>query len=161
MLRGSSLTDASIDVPEQNWTGFGSSPNIVPNRNALLLSVAFAIAVVEKAQGVAIGIMAGDFVSVPDSRPAFLESFMAMERIATEGYADPDLQLMAPLSGITKTGVVQLGEKYGVPWTHTWTCLRGEADHCGRCAACWERQEAFDEADVEDPTVYQTPLRNA
>jgi len=154
MLRGSSLTDASIDVPERTWTGLGS-PNIVPNRNAILLAVAFAIAVVEKAEGVAIGIMAGDFAAVPDSRPSFLETFMAMERIATEGYAHPDLQLLAPLAGLTKAGVVQLGETLGVPWTQTWTCVRGEANHCGRCAACWERQEAFSEAGVKDPTAYQ------
>lgn len=154
LLRGSSLTDASVEVPDGGWTGFGS-PNIVPNRNALLLAVAFAVAVVENAETVAIGIMADDFVTVPDSRPAFLESFIAMERIATEGYAHADLDLVAPLAGKTKADVVTLGESLHVPWTQTWTCLRGLAEHCGHCAACSERQEAFAKAGVPDPTVYQ------
>ncbi|MFE2728324.1 7-cyano-7-deazaguanine synthase [Kitasatospora sp. NPDC059327] len=155
LLRGSSLTDPTVDIPEQTWSGYGESPNIVPNRNALLLSVAFAVAVAEKAQAVAIGIMADDTVSVPDSTPEFLESFIAMERIATAGYAHPDLALLAPLSGLGKKDVVRLGERLGLPWTETWTCLRGEDDHCARCAACWERQEAFAAAGVQDPTIYQ------
>lgn len=155
MFRGSSLTDLTVDVPEQTWEGYGESPNIVPNRNALLLAVAFAIAVVEKAEGVAIGIMAGDAASVPDSTPAFLESFIAMERLATKGYAHPDLDLLAPLAGLQKSDVVLFGEELRVPWTQTWTCLRGGEAHCGRCAACWERQEAFTDAGVADPTIYQ------
>jgi 7-cyano-7-deazaguanine synthase len=155
MFRGSSLTDPTVDVPEQTWAGYGESPNIVPNRNALLLAAAFAIAVVEKAAAVAIGVVADDVTSVPDSTPAFLESFIAMERLATNGYAHPELDLLAPLSGLRKSDVVLLGERLRVPWTQTWTCVRGGAVHCGRCAACWERQEAFTEAGVDDPTVYQ------
>ncbi|MFH8407551.1 7-cyano-7-deazaguanine synthase [Streptomyces sp. NPDC018019] len=155
MFRGSSLTDPTVDVPEQTWEGYGESPNIVPNRNALLLAVAFAIAVVEKAESVAIGIMAGDATSVPDSTPAFLDSFIAMERLATKGYAHPGLSLLAPLAGLQKSDVVLLGERLRVPWTQTWTCLRGGTVHCGRCAACWERQEAFTEAGVDDPTTYE------
>jgi 7-cyano-7-deazaguanine synthase len=155
LLRGSSLTDPTVDVPEQTWTGYGESPNIVPNRNALLLSVAFAVAVAEKAQAVAIGSTGDDIASVPDSTPEFLESFIAMERIATAGYAHPDLALLAPLSGLGKKDVVRLGERLGVPWTQTWTCLRGEEYHCARCATCWDRQGAFTAAGVPDPTIYQ------
>lgn len=154
LLRGSSLTDPDVDVPEQTWSGYGESPNIVPNRNAVLLSVAFAVAVAERAETVAIGVTADDPNSVPDSTPAFLRSFIDMERLATAGYAHPGLDLAAPLSGLTKGGVVELGESLGVPWGETWTCLRGGAAHCSRCAACWERQEAFTQAGVPDPTVY-------
>lgn len=155
LLTGSSLTDPTVEVPEQTWNGYGESPNIVPNRNALLLSVAFAVAVAQKAEAVAIGIMADDTASVPDSTPEFLDSFIAMERLATAGYAHPGLDLLAPLSGLAKSGVVTLGEQLGVPWTETWTCLRGLDEHCARCAACWERQEAFTAAGVPDPTIYQ------
>ncbi|URM88714.1 7-cyano-7-deazaguanine synthase [Streptomyces sp. MRC013] len=159
MFRGSSITDPTVDVPEQTWEGYGESPNIVPNRNALLLAVAFAIAVVEKAEGVAVGVIAGDAVSVPDSTPAFLESFIAMERLATKGYAHPDLDLLSPFAGLQKSDVVLLGEELRVPWTQTWTCLRGQESHCGRCAPCWERQEAFTQAGVNDPTTYQRSAR--
>ncbi|MBW8086676.1 7-cyano-7-deazaguanine synthase [Streptomyces hygroscopicus subsp. hygroscopicus] len=155
LMHGSSLTDLDVDVPDQKRDSPGESPNVVPNRNALLLSVAFAVAVAEKAEAVAIGVI-DDPQAAPDANTAFLDSFLAMEKVATRGYAHPELTLTAPLAGLRKSGVVSLGEKLGVPWTETWTCMRGGAVHCGRCASCWDRQEAFQEAGVTDPTTYQT-----
>jgi 7-cyano-7-deazaguanine synthase len=155
LFRGSSLTDRTVEVPERTWTGYGESPNIVPNRNALILAVAFAIAVVEKANAVAIGVNADDVGSVPDSTPEFLASFIAMERLATRGYAASDLALLTPLASRSKSDVVVLGERLGVPWAQTWTCFRGESLHCGRCASCWDRQRGFRESGVDDPTTYQ------
>ncbi|AGL16487.1 7-cyano-7-deazaguanine synthase [Actinoplanes sp. N902-109] len=156
LLGGSSLTDPAVDVPARKSEEMtGGSPNVVPNRNALLLAVAFAVAVAEQAQAVAIGVI-DDAQAAPDCTPEFLDFFLTMEKIATRGYAHPDLTLTAPLAKLRKSGVVALGEKLGVPWTDTWTCFRGTTLHCGRCAACWERQEAFLEAGVADPTDYQT-----
>jgi len=155
LLSGSSLTDPTVDVPDHHTGPPGGSPNVVPNRNALLLSVAFAIAVAQQAQAVAVGVV-DDLQAAPDSNAAFIDSFLAMERIATRGYAHPDLTLTAPLVRLRKSDVVTLGEKLGVPWTQTWSCFRGDARQCGRCAACRERQEAFRDAGVTDPTTYQT-----
>ena len=155
LMHGSSLTDPTVDVPDQKSEFSGQSPNVVPNRNALLLSVAFALAVAEQAEAVAIGVI-DDPMAAPDSNVEFLESFLAMEKIATRGYAHPDLTLTAPLAKLRKSGVVLLGEELGVRWTETWTCMRGESLHCGQCASCWDRQEAFEEAGVSDPTAYLT-----
>ncbi|MFH8609649.1 7-cyano-7-deazaguanine synthase [Streptomyces sp. NPDC018029] len=155
LMHGSSLTDPAVDVPDQQSESPGESPNVVPNRNALLLSVAFALAVAEKAEAVAIGVI-DDAQAAPDSNTAFLDSFLAMEKIATCGYAHPELTLLAPLAELRKSGVVSLGEELGVPWTETWTCMRGGARHCARCASCWDRQEAFRDAGVTDPTTYRT-----
>ncbi|MEU9970466.1 7-cyano-7-deazaguanine synthase QueC [Streptomyces malaysiensis] len=155
LLSGSSLTDPSVDVPDHRTGASGGSPNVVPNRNALLLSVAFAVAVAQKAEAVAVGVV-DDLQAAPDSNATFIDSFLAMERIATRGYAHPDLTLTAPLVTLRKSDVVSLGEKLGVPWTETWSCFRGGARQCGRCAACRERQEAFRDAGVSDPTTYRT-----
>ncbi|MFF4287192.1 7-cyano-7-deazaguanine synthase QueC [Streptomyces sp. NPDC001739] len=155
LLSGSSLTDPTVDVPDHQSGSTGGSPNVVPNRNALLLSVAFAVAVAQKAEAVAVGVV-DDLQAAPDSNAAFIDSFLAMERIATRGYAHPDLTLTAPLVRLRKSDVVSLGEELGVPWTETWSCFRGDALQCGRCAACRERQEAFRGAGVTDPTTYQT-----
>ncbi|MGW7579288.1 7-cyano-7-deazaguanine synthase [Streptomyces sp. NPDC054765] len=154
LLSGSSLTDPTVDVPDHGTGTSGGSPNVVPNRNALLLSVAFAVAVAQKAEAVAVGVV-DDLQAAPDSNAAFIDSFLAMERIATRGYAHPDLDLTAPLVRLRKSDVVSLGEKLGVPWTETWSCFRGDAQQCGRCAACTERREAFRDAGVSDPTTYQ------
>jgi len=151
VFRGSSLTDPSVDVPRVGATT-PRNPNIVPNRNALLLSVAFALAVVEDADAVAFGVMADD-VGPSDTSPEFLRRFLEMERVAI---ARPGVDLLAPLIELHKTGVVALGEELGVPWAETWTCFRGEDVHCGECAACAERRGAFTEVGVKDPTTYRT-----
>ncbi|WP_413810607.1 7-cyano-7-deazaguanine synthase [Streptomyces sp. OE57] len=152
VFRGSSLTDSAVDVPSDRGPARGG-PNIVPNRNALLLSAAFALAVVVKAEAVAFGVMADD-VGPSDTSVEFMRSFIAMERVATRGHAHPDLDLITPLIELHKSELIAMGHKLDVPWTQTWTCFRGEDLHCGRCAACWERREAFTAAGVEDPTVY-------
>jgi 7-cyano-7-deazaguanine synthase len=150
VFRGSSLTDPSVDVPRVG-VKTARNPNIVPNRNALLLSVAFALAVVEDADAVAFGVMADD-VGPSDTSPEFLRRFLDMERVAT---GRPELHLLAPLIELHKTGVVSLGEELGVPWAETWTCFRGEEVHCGVCAACAERRGAFTEVGIKDPTSYR------
>ena len=154
LLRGSSLTDPAVPVPDAGRAPAGPNPDIVPNRNALLLSAAYAIAVVERAEAVAFGVMADD-VGPSDTSPAFLRAFADMERIATRGRARADLELLAPLVTLHKSEVVALGERLGVPWRQTWTCYRGQSAHCGACAACVERRTAFTTAAVEDPTEYQ------
>jgi 7-cyano-7-deazaguanine synthase len=153
VMRGSSLTDPSVDVPDAARPPSGRNPNIVPNRNAILLSVAFAVAVVEEADAVAFGVMADD-VGPSDTSPEFLRLFLAMERLATKGSASPDLDLLAPLVELHKPEVIALGEELGVPWTQTWTCFRGQDVHCGVCASCIERRGAFVTAGVKDPTGY-------
>ncbi len=154
LLRGSSLTDPAVPVPDAGRAPAGPNPDIVPNRNALLLAAAYAIAVVERAEAVAFGVMADD-VGPSDTSPAFLRAFADMERIATRGRARADLELLAPLVTLHKSEVVALGERLGVPWRQTWTCYRGQSAHCGACAACVERRTAFTTAAVEDPTEYQ------
>ncbi|WP_329180364.1 7-cyano-7-deazaguanine synthase [Streptomyces sp. NBC_01477] len=154
LLRGSSLTDRTVAVPDARHAPAGRNPNIVPNRNALLLAVAYAIAVVDQAQAVAFGVMADD-VGPSDTSPAFLRAFQDMGRIAIRGQAPDGLELLAPLITLHKPEVITLGEELGVPWRQTWTCFRGEEVHCGVCAACVERRTAFVTAEVEDPTGYR------
>ncbi|MFD4785676.1 7-cyano-7-deazaguanine synthase [Streptomyces sp. NPDC058459] len=153
VMRGSSLTDPSVAVPRPDRP-VGGNPNIVPNRNAVLLSVAFALAVTVRADAVAFGVMAED-VGPSDTSPEFLRLFLEMERVATRGSLPPETELLAPLIELPKTGVVALGEKLGVPWDQTWTCFRGEDIHCGACAACGERRGAFADLGITDPTTYR------
>jgi 7-cyano-7-deazaguanine synthase len=129
----------------------------VPNRNAVLLSVAFALAVSVRADAVAFGVMAED-VGPSDTSPEFLRRFLDMEKVATRGSLTPDVELLAPLIELPKAGVVTLGEKLGVPWNQTWTCFRGDDVHCGVCAACVERRGAFAEVGIPDPMVYREAI---
>lgn len=155
VMRGSSLTDPSVGVPRPDQPPApAGNPNIVPNRNAVLLAVAFALAVSIRARAVAVGVMAED-VGPSDTSPEFLRRFAAMEQVATRGSVDTDIDLLAPLIELPKTGVIELGEKLGVPWEQTWTCFRGEQVQCGACAACTERRGAFASLGLTDPVPYR------
>lgn len=155
VLRGSALTD-DIAVPHGHYESPSMAITIVPNRNAIFLAVAYAAAVSRKAQRVAIGVHAGDHFIYPDCRPAFIESFDAMQRVAVEGCGDDHLHLSAPFVQMSKSDIVRIGAGLNVPFEETWSCYEGGEIHCGQCGTCVERIEAFALADVPDPTTYRT-----
>lgn len=154
LLTGSALTDRSVDVPEGHYEAPTMRSTVVPNRNAMLLDVATAVAVAEGAQAVATGVHAGDHAVYPDCRPEFVLAYERMARIANEGFAVEGFAVLAPFVDATKADIASLGDQLGVPWAHTWSCYQGGAVHCGRCGTCVERREAFALADVHDPTDY-------
>ncbi len=154
LISGSALTSDTIEVPHGHYAAEAMALTVVPNRNAILLALAFGVAVNESAQIVATGVHGGDHFIYPDCRPDFIQSFDAMQRTATEGFSDPNLRLLAPFLETDKTGIVRLGHELGVPFERTWSCYEGGAKHCGKCGTCVERREAFALADVEDPTDY-------
>lgn len=156
MLSGSALTDDNVDVPQGSYAEDNMSVTVVPNRNAIMLSVAYGVAVARNASVVACGVHAGDHPVYPDCRPAFVEAFDAMERLAVEGFGHHDLGLYAPFIGKTKAEIVELGVSLGVPYEETWSCYEGGGLHCGLCATCNERKEAFRTALVADPTGYRS-----
>lgn len=153
-LKGSALTD-DIPVPDGHYTAPTMAITVVPNRNAIMLSIAYGVAVAEGAEVVAIGVHAGDHFIYPDCRPAFISAFDAMERMAVEGTGNPKLRLEAPFQYLSKGQIVKLGAMLGVPFAETWSCYKGGEKHCGRCGTCVERKEAFLEAGVIDPTEYE------
>ncbi len=153
-LKGSALTD-EIDVPEGHYAAPNMKLTVVPNRNAIMLSVAYAVAVAEQAAIVATGVHAGDHPIYPDCRDEFIRAFDVMERIATDGYAPPTLRLYAPFVNIGKHDIVTGGDALGVPYDMTWSCYKGGELHCGKCGTCVERKEAFALSGVPDPTVYE------
>ncbi len=153
-LTGSALTD-SIAVPEGHYAADTMRATVVPNRNAMMLSIAYAVAVAEQADLVGIGVHAGDHPIYPDCRMEFVQLFDRMQQVATEGYSKPGLFLCAPFVEIGKHDIVSIGVGLGVPYEQTWSCYKGREVHCGRCGTCVERREAFELAGVNDPTIYE------
>jgi 7-cyano-7-deazaguanine synthase len=87
----------------------------------------------------------------PDASPLFLK---AMASALSIGLAH-ELELATPLAHLHKDAVVRLGMELAVPFELTLSCNGPVADrHCGRCNKCRERQEAFRDATVPDPTDY-------
>lgn len=154
VLTGSALTDVSIDVPDGSYNDESLRSTVVPNRNAIFLSIATGVAVVVGAEAVAIAVHSGDHALYPDCRPEFIAAFEHQARIANSGFIHPDFHVDAPFLSMTKGSIVRLGAEYGVDFAATWSCYQGAELHCGTCATCLERREAFVSAEVTDPTPY-------
>lgn len=151
LLSGSALTD-EIDVPDGHYAEETMKVTVVPNRNAIMLAIAYGIASARGAEAVAAAVHGGDHFIYPDCRPAFIEAFQTMQNYAMEGLAK--IELYTPFLNVAKADIVATGYKLAVPFALTWSCYKGEELHCGRCGTCVERLEAFAVAGVADPTEY-------
>lgn len=155
LLTGSALTDAAVTVPDGHYTDASMRVTVVPNRNALMLDIAVAVAVTAGCGAVAFGGHGGDHPVYPDCRPEFVQAFTTSARLANAGFLPAGFRVLAPFLGLSKAGIVRLGVSYGVPFERTWSCYNGGAQHCGTCGTCTERREAFRLAQVADPTPYE------
>ena len=151
VLTGSSLTD-DIDVPDGHYAEDSMKSTVVPNRNTIMLSIAFGMAVSIGADTVAAAVHSGDHFIYPDCRPEFIDSFAAMQKLALQDLAE--IELFAPFVHRSKADIVRSGADLNVPFADTWSCYKGQDIHCGRCGTCVERREAFQLAGIEDPTEY-------
>lgn len=154
LLTGSALTDDAVDVPDGHYTDASMRSTVVPNRNAIFVSVAVGVAVAERAHAVALGMHAGDHPIYPDCRPEFVAAAQQLAKVANQGFVADSFQLLTPLLHWSKVDIVRRAAKLGVPVADTWSCYRGGARHCGRCGTCVERREAFQLANIPDPTDY-------
>ncbi len=151
MLSGSALTDG-IDVPDGHYAEETMRITVVPNRNAIMLSIAYGVASAQKLDAVATAVHGGDHFIYPDCRPGFIHAFEDMQNKALEGFSN--IRLYTPFLDGDKADIAREGAKLGVPYENTWSCYKGGDIHCGRCGTCVERREAFDLAGVQDPTIY-------
>ncbi|MFV1850631.1 MAG: 7-cyano-7-deazaguanine synthase QueC [Thalassospira sp.] len=153
LLTGSSLTSDDIDVPDGHYAEETMRITVVPNRNAIMLAVAFGAAASAGADAVAAAVHGGDHFIYPDCRPDFINAFQTMQNHALEGVKD--VSLYTPFVNISKADIAAEAGRLGVPIDQTWSCYKGGETHCGRCGTCVERREALELARVKDTTVYQ------
>jgi 7-cyano-7-deazaguanine synthase len=156
-LTGSALTDDEVDVPEGHYTEETMRTTVVPNRNMIMFSMAIAYAIAQGAKAVLAAMHWGDHPIYPDCRPEFIKELNDATVAGNQGFAVDGFGVLAPFANTTKSGIVVLGEGLHVPFEETWSCYWGETYHCGRCGTCVERAEAFFDAGVKDPTIYDDP----
>jgi 7-cyano-7-deazaguanine synthase len=165
-IGGSALTSDAIDVPQDRTQEEIEAPAIpptyVPARNTIFLSFALAWAEVLKANDIFIGVNALDYSGYPDCRPAYIEAFERLARLATRAGVEGGkvMRVHAPLLLKTKAEIVRWGVELGVDYSNTWSCyapVRGSGGAllaCGRCDSCQLRKKGFAEAGILDPTAY-------
>jgi 7-cyano-7-deazaguanine synthase len=152
---GSALTDSAIDVPDDG--GEGIPVTYVPARNTVFLSLALAWAEILGAEVIFIGVNFVDYSGYPDCRPAFIEAFNALSRVATkQGVEGRPVRIEAPLIAMTKADIVRHGTALGVDYALTVSCYRADEQGraCGHCDSCRFRRQGFEAAGVPDPTRY-------
>lgn len=111
----------------------------LPYRNMYLLSSAIAFA---------------SSLGIKTVYSAFINSNHAKEIDATSTFLDyitnyfqsmGDVSLHMPLRNMTKSEVLKLGINLASPVERTFSCQVYENVHCGACANCVDRQNAFSE----------------
>jgi 7-cyano-7-deazaguanine synthase len=143
-LRG---TPPAFDTPDEDV--------YLTGRNIVLLSKAGIYCAQQKLSRIAIGPLAGN--PFPDATPEFFET---MSRALSLGLAH-EITVAAPFAEMEKSDVIRLGAELDVPFELTLSCMNPQDGlHCGQCSKCRERRDAFDEADIADPTSYASkPVR--
>jgi 7-cyano-7-deazaguanine synthase len=124
-LKGSELTDGKGSV-------------IVPNRNAIMLSLAVNVAESIGSGVVAFAANKDDEEVFPDCRIAFvnaLNELLEKTRLIA--------RVEAPFLNVSKSWIVARGRDLGVNFNETWSCYRGGLQPCGECAACLKREQAM------------------
>lgn len=150
LMAGSSLT-SDIDVPEGHYENESMKSTVVPNRNMVLLSMAIAYAVSLEASKVYYGAHSGDHHIYPDCRPEFVEAMNAVSKIANY----QSVEIVTPFLHESKGAILKAGLDMGLDYSQTWTCYNGREKSCGKCGACNERLEAFEEQGQKDPLAYE------
>jgi 7-cyano-7-deazaguanine synthase len=157
---GSALT-ADLEVPKGRLGERAPSEipiTYVPARNTIFLSFALGWCETLGAQDIFIGANAVDYSGYPDCRPAFLEQFERLARLATKAGVEhgAHYRIHAPLLNMSKAEIIRTGHAAGVDFSLTHSCYdpdpRGYA--CGACDSCLLRRRGFQEAGFPDPTRY-------
>jgi 7-cyano-7-deazaguanine synthase len=126
----------------------------LPGRNVLLLAKAILWCHLQRVPAVALAPLEAN--PFPDATPAFFGAYQDVVNQAVGG----SVQVLRPYAHLPKTEVMRRGR--GLPLPLTFSCIRPlDGRHCGRCNKCAERQRAFAEADMPDPTEYHSSKRKA
>lgn len=146
----SDLLKSGGEIPEGHYEEENMKATVVPFRNGIMLSIAAGFAESKEAEGLVIAAHSGDHAIYPDCREDFMQS---MGDAITRG-TYVDLKLIRPFIDVRKEDIAQVGHELGVDFSRTWSCYKGGDTHCGSCATCVERREAFMIAGIPDPTEY-------
>ena len=155
VLHASALMNPNAIIPHGHYTDISQRATVVPNRNMILLAVAAGWARSVDADIVAYAAHWGDRAVYADCR----EDFVAKIRSAVYAATENAVRVSAPFVNMRKHDIVKLVPKLtragvDVPVHMTWSCYEGNVHHCGQCGTCVERREAFNLANVPDPTIY-------
>ena len=148
---GNNALTGECAVPHGHYEDETMRSTVVPNRNMIMLAVVTAYAISHNSQYVAYACHAGDHAIYPDCRVSFVRAMSVVLGVCNW----QPITLLTPFITFDKTKVCKIAQELNVPISQTWSCYQGGEKHCGLCATCVERKEAFKLAQVEDLTEYE------
>ncbi len=156
-IGGSALTDKNISVPDTMQEGIPIT--YVPARNTIFLSYALGYAETIQSQTIFLGVNAVDYSGYPDCRPEYIQAFEDMANLATKASVEGQrFDIQTPLINLTKSEIIQQGDKLGVDYSLTISCYQADENGlaCGVCDSCRYRKQGFENAGIPDPTNYKS-----
>lgn len=147
-IKGSALTDSSIEVPKDTDLGSTIPITYVPARNTIFMSFALAYAEVSGAKKIFIGANVVDYSNYPDCRPDYFDAFQKMANLATKaGVEEGGIEIITPLIKMTKAEIYKLGMSLSIAPTDTFSCYdpTPEGNECGHCPACLLKNKGLSE----------------
>ena len=169
----SALTDHA-DADDESVSGVHPNKpelpaSFVPNRNALFLTIAHAVAQEVNAGYLYTGVCQTDYSGYPDCRQAFISM---LEDALNIGY-ETHIAILTPMMNIDKAATFAMADRLGVlrdviELSHT--CYNGDrSPHewgagCGHCPACKIRERGYQEfvarrADEDGDHVFAEQIR--
>jgi 7-cyano-7-deazaguanine synthase len=157
---GSALTDKNIEIPiNNNGSELGIPITYVPARNTIMLSIALGFAEVIGANDIFYGANSVDYSGYPDCRPEYIASFELMANLATQSAVEGNhkISIHAPIVNLTKAEIIKIGHSFGIDYAQTVSCYKADdlGYACGVCDSCRLRKIGFNQAGIDDPTIYQ------
>ena len=153
-IKMSALVNPKLEVPEiHDVLGHPQPVTYVPNRNMIFLSVAAAVAEDFGAESIFCGIQRHDIYSYWDTTVDFqdrMNAVFSLNRMT-------QIRIEAPFVNKSKEQILEVGYKYGIDYSKTWSCYNGKDSACGTCPTCAERRKAFKDFGRVDPLVYNIP----
>lgn len=125
-----------IQLPELG--GLNEQSWVVPNRNAIFISLAVNLALQARADTVTLGCNADDAYDFPDCRKEFLDAMN--DSVKAAGYS---VEICAPYLDWPKWKIGGLAREMGIKAAEIWTCYRSTVKPCGECPACKKLEAAM------------------
>lgn len=138
-------------IPDGEYQRENMKSTVVPFRNGIMLAVAAGLANSMGFDAIILGNHGGDHFIYPDCRPQFIDAMNNAVQFGTDG----EVRIISPFCNMNKADIVAKGHTLGVDFAATYSCYKGREKHCGKCATCSERKNAFLAAGVKDPTEYE------
>ena len=110
----SSLTNTeTTEIPDGHYAEASMNSTVVPNRNAIMMTIAYGLAASQQADTIAMAVHGGDHFIYADCRPEFIEAFAKMQKLALDGVAD--ISLYTPYLNQDKTAIATESHQLNVP----------------------------------------------